>query len=84
MSELDYLNPMEEALKGKSPAEVVGIPTPVFSHDWRKFMVWIDWIFSHFPEILKAGLKQIPGSSFEPSSDKSEDLFRKKSKVKRL
>ena len=84
MSELDYLNPMEEALEGKTPAQVVGIPTPVFSHDWRKFMVWIDWVFVHMPELLKAGLKQIPGSSLEPSSDASEELFRKKSKLKRL
>jgi hypothetical protein len=84
MSELDYLNPMEEALKGKTPAEVVGIPCPIFPHDWRKFMVWIDWLFCHLPEVLKAGLKQIPGSSLGPSSDESDELFRKKSKLKRL
>jgi transposase-like protein len=84
MCELNYLNPMEEALKGKTPAEVVGIPYPVYPHDWRKFMVWIDWLFCHLPEVLKAGLKQIPGSSLGPSSDESEELFRKKSKLKRL
>ena len=84
MSELDYLNPMEKALEGKTPAEVVGIPCPACPHDWRKFMVWIDWLFSHLSEVLKAGLKQIPGSSLGPSSDESDELFRKKIKLKRL
>ncbi len=83
MSELDYLNPMEEALEGKTPAGVVGIPIPVCPHDWRKFMVWIDWLFCHLPEVLKAGLKQIPGSPLRPSSDASEEQFKKKSKLKK-
>lgn len=80
---LNYICPMEEALEGKSPAQTVGIPYPFHPYDWRKFMVWVDWVFSHLPEILKAALKQIPGSCLEPCSDTSEELFKRKKKARK-
>jgi len=81
--ELDYLNPMEEALEGRSPAQVVGIPYPFYPHDWRKFMVWVDWVYDNIPEILKAGLKQLPGCFLEPSTDSSDQTLKKRLKLKK-
>jgi transposase-like protein len=81
--ESDYLNPMEETLNGRSPAQAVGIPYPFFSHDWRKFMIWVDWIFNHMPEILKSGLKQLPGCSLKPCNDSADQLFKERIKLKK-
>jgi len=80
---INYLSPMEKALKGKSPAQAVGIPYPLYRWDWRKFMVWVDWVFEHIPEILKAGLKQLPGTSLAPSAESNEKIFRERMKLKK-
>ena len=53
----NYLKPMEKALGNRSAAQAIGIPYPFYSWDWRKLMIWIDWIFKNLPEILKTGLK---------------------------
>jgi len=81
--ELDYLRPMERALKGRSPAQVAGLPYPFNPYDWRKFMIWVDWVFDFFPEILKSGLKQLPGCCLEPSTDSSDQTFKKRLKLKK-
>ena len=80
---LDYLKPMDKALKGKSPAQAVGIPYPLYQWDWRKFMIWVDWVFGHVPEILKAGLKQIPETSLVPSVESNEKIFVERMKLKK-
>lgn len=81
--QLDYLRPMEKALKGRSPAQAAGIPYPFNPYDWRKFMIWVDWVFDFFPEILKSGLKQLPGCCLEPSTDSSDQTFKKRLKLKK-
>jgi len=80
---LNYLNPMQKALGGRSPAQAVGIPYPFCPHDWRKFMVWVDWVFEHISEILKAGLKQLPGTYLVPSAESNEKLFKERTKLKK-
>jgi hypothetical protein len=53
----DYVKPMEKALNNRSAAQAVGIPYPFYPWDWRKLMIWIDWVFNNVSEILRAGLK---------------------------
>jgi hypothetical protein len=82
--QLDYLRPMIKALKGRSPAQAAGIPYPFYPYDWRKFMIWVDWVFDNFPQILKSGLKKLPGCCIKPSSDASDQVFKERLKSKSL
>jgi len=82
--QLDYLRPMEKALKGRSPAQAAGIPYPFYPYDWRKFMIWVDWVFDNFPQILKSGLKKLPGCCLKLSSDASDQVFKERLKSKSL
>lgn len=76
----NYLRAMEKALGGKSPAQAVGIPYPFSPKDWRRFMSWIDWVCSHMPEILKAGLKKFPVCGLAPCTESSIRLLEKRMK----
>lgn len=62
----NYLTPMK-VLGGKTPAQTVGIPYPFYEKgDWNTFLEWVRIIGVLLPQILKAGLKRIPGTSLRP------------------
>lgn len=62
----NYLTPMK-VLGGKTPAQTVGIPYPFYERgDWTTFLEWVRIIDVLLPQILKAGLKRIPGTSLRP------------------
>jgi hypothetical protein len=45
--------------------------------------MWVDWVYDNIPEILKAGLKQLPGCLLEPSTDSSDQTLKKRLKLKK-
>jgi transcription elongation factor Elf1/transposase-like protein len=62
----NYLTPMK-VLEGKTPAQNVGIPYPFYEkEDWNTFLEWVRIIDMLLPQILKAGLKRIPGTLLRP------------------
>ncbi|MEM3760877.1 MAG: hypothetical protein QXZ02_07210 [Candidatus Bathyarchaeia archaeon] len=62
----NYLTPMK-VLGGKTPAQTVGIPYPFYEKgDWTTFLEWARIIDVLLPQILKSGLKRIPGTSLRP------------------
>jgi len=81
--ELNYLDPMEKALGGKSPAQAVGIPYPFYPYNWRKFMIWVNWVFNNLSEILKSGLKQLPGCPLKPCTEANGQLLKERLKLKK-
>jgi hypothetical protein len=62
----NYLTPMK-VLGEKTPAQTVGIPYPFYEKgDWNTFLDWVRIIDGLLPQILKVGLKRIPGTLLRP------------------